>query len=213
MTQAYIRELVHIAQTELPQLQYDLQNASTHMTLQAACQRLFNIVTYVVYHQITSASEQGNVAASQMPPSRPAPPPAPPAPAPQMAPQMAPAFHPMVPTAAPLPPPPMIHQPATMPSAALSDAQGANIQPGVTNVIITAQGTRVLNPNGGTTVLPPGEAVDLAAATGRPIPPPAPPGVAQVVLPPGGGLTPDVLAALSSRQGTPPVAPEEPPTT
>ena len=74
-----------------------------------------------------------------------------------------------------------------------------NVQPGVTNVVITPHGTRVIAPTGASTVLPAGEAVDLAASTGRPIVPPAPPGVDNIVLPPGGGLTPDVVAALVSR--------------
>ena len=63
-------------------------------------------------------------------------------------------------------------------------------------VVITPQGTRVIPPVGGQAVtLPPGSAVDLVGM-GRPVPPPAPPGVAQVVLPPGGVLTPEAAAAL-----------------
>ena len=71
----------------------------------------------------------------------------------------------------------------------------------VAEVYVTNQGTKVIPPGGSgpTVVLPPGAAVDLTATTGRPVPPPAPPGVSQVVLPPGGGMTPEVAAALAGR--------------
>ena len=79
-----------------------------------------------------------------------------------------------------------------------------NVQPGVTNVIITAQGTKVITPSGTTSVVPPGEHVGLEATLGTPPQPFVEPGVATVILPPGGGLSPEVAAALAGRSGQAP---------
>jgi len=84
------------------------------------------------------------------------------------------------------------------------------IQPGVANVVITANGITAIAPSGQRTTLPPGEAVPIEATSGAPPEPPeAPEGVAQVVLPPGGGMTPELLAAIGNRsQDQPPQEPE-----
>jgi len=193
MSQKYLRELVEFAQKTIPELEYSFRNASTHYALQDACQKQFNVISYMLHHIIYAAYENGVLPAAPVNP--PAPPPmlvaAPPPP---------PAF--ATPIGAPaLPPPAIISQPALASPTSLDGAPVVDVQPGITNVIITPQGTRVVAPSGAATVLPPGEHVDLAAASGIPVLPDAPPGVAQVVLPPGGGISPDVLAALASRSG------------
>jgi hypothetical protein len=98
-----------------------------------------------------------------------------------------------------LPNPSMIEPPTITPSQMPSIAE-VNTVPGITNVIITPQGTKVIAPSGAATILPAGEAVDLAASTGRPDLPPSPPGVENIVLPPGGTFTPELTTALGSRQ-------------
>jgi len=191
MSQKYLRELIDFAQREIPTLQYDFQQASTLYSLQSACQRQFNILTHMLHHIIYAAYENG--VAPTAPPTPVAqvlaPVVAPPPPAHITAPMIAPA----------LPPPSAIPQPALSPAADLAGTPNVDVQPGVTNVIITPHGTRVVAPTGAATVLPPGEHVDIAAATGIPVPPDAPPGVTQVVLPPGGSIGLETLAALSNR--------------
>lgn len=107
-------------------------------------------------------------------------------------------------------PPPLSMVPSFHPSASLPGMPDVPIQPGAFNVVITPQGTRTVSPTGTTAMLPPGVPVGPDVLYGRPEPPPAPPGVAQVVLPPGGGMTSDTLAALTGRSND---TPPEPPTT
>lgn len=196
MASMYLRELVDFAQREVPLLQSDLQNASTQYALQATCQRMFNIMTYMLHHAIHAAYEDGSVPAAPPAPA-PAPPPPVAAPVPQAPVYTHPAGLPR------LPAPSVITQPVagqphdpSMPDVPL--------QAGVTNVIITAQGTKVVSPTGATSMVPPGEHVGLEATQGIPPQPYAEPGVPTVVLPPGGGMSPDVLAALASRTGQAP---------
>lgn len=196
MSQKYLRELVDFAQKEIPLLNNDFQNASTLYALQAASQRLFNLTTYMLHHLIHAAYEGG---------SSPAAPPAPPAPpAPVVAPTPpAPAF--VAPSGMPrLPSPSLISQPVPVAATNIPGSPELNIQPGVTNVVITQQGTKVVSADGAITMVAPGEPVGLDATTGRPAVPEAPPGVANVVLPPGGGFTPELAAALASRTGDTP---------
>ena len=191
MSQKYLQELVQFAQTEIPLLKYDFQNASTHMTLQAATQRLFNLTTYML-HNIIHAAYEDSCMVTTYPAAQPVPaaPPAPPPP-----PVIAAAPHKRMPH---LPNPAMIEQPSPAPEQ-IPGTNEVCITPGMTNVVITPHGTRVIAPSGVATVVPPGEAVSLDATTGRPEVPPAPPGVDNVVLPPGGAFTPEIAAALGSR--------------
>ena len=110
-----------------------------------------------------------------------------------------------------IPPPPMITQPEPAPAQMPGIPGVPDIAPaGVAQVVITPTGTRVI-PAGGTgpsVVLPPGSAVDLATMTGKPDLPPAAPGVAQVVLPPGGAMPTEVAAAIASHPAPPPPAPQ-----
>jgi len=189
----YLPELVKIAQDEMLSLQYDIQNASTTFTLQAATQRLFNIVSYLLHDAILDAY-------SRMPQMSAIP--AAPAQA-QQAPIPEGAAHVPVMYAGMLPPPPIVTQPTPASMNAAPSIPGVqDIAPSnVASVMITPQGTRVIPASGAgpAVTLPPGSAVDLATMTGRPDLPPAPPGVAQVVLPPGGALPPEVASALAAR--------------
>ena len=191
MSQKYLQELVQFAQTEIPLLKYDFQNASTHMTLQAATVRLFNLTTYMLHNLIHTAYESSiDVTAKPAAQPVPAAPPAPPPP-----PVVAASPRGRMPY---LPNPTMIEQPSLAPEQ-VPNMNEVCITPGVTNVVITPHGTRVIAPSGVATVVPPGEAVSLDATTGRPEVPPAPPGVDNVVLPPGGAFTPEITTALGSR--------------
>lgn len=199
MNSPYKAELLRLAQEELPFLQADMQNASTHYSLQECCQRLFNITANIIYCILTDEAEAPAQTRPQVAAQRPVR-------APQAAPRQA-VRAPVAPSSTPrLPPPPFISQPnPAVSQVGIPDAQGATIQPGVTNVIIGQQGTTVISPTGAQTVLPPGEAVDLAASMGiDPEPPMAPEGVDNIILPKGGGFTPDVMAALANRTGAPP---------
>ena len=197
MSNKYLRELVDFAQREVPLLNTDLQNASTQYALQSTCQRMFNIMTYMLHHVIHAAYEDGAI-----PPAPPAPAPAPPPP-PVVAPvPQAPAF--TQPAGMPrLPPPTVITQPmAGQPhDPSMPDVP---LQTGVTNVIITPQGTKVVSPNGSTSMVAPGEHVGLEVTQAGPPQPFVEPGVATVILPPGGGLSPEVAAALAQRTGQAP---------
>jgi hypothetical protein len=181
MSTQYVNDLVKFAREELPALHHDMQNASTQYTLWSACQRLFNIVSVLLHHNILEAYEK-------LPPG---------------------ATLPATPTA--IPPPPMIVQPEVAPAMipGLPGSGIPDIAPaGVAQVVITPTGTRVI-PAGGTgpsVVLPPGSAVDLATMTGKPDLPPAAPGVAQVVLPPGGAMPAAVADAIAGHPAPPPPA-------
>jgi hypothetical protein len=183
----YTEKLVEFAR-ELPQLQYDMQNASTQNALWLVCQKTFNILQYVLHHAIVEAYQSQPEAATASQPA--------PAPAPAMS-TIPPAFSsgPTLPSVGSLPPPNPITQPGLAPSQAPGFPDVA--ASGVAEVVITPQGTRVIPPVGGQAVtLPPGSAVDLTGIGHPPVPPPAPPGVAQVVLPPGGAMTAETAAAM-----------------
>jgi len=97
-----------------------------------------------------------------------------------------------------LPPPPALAGQA--PPAGVQGIPDAPHQPGVANVTITPQGTHVITASGNRSVLPPGVAVPAEATSDDPpVPPEAPEGVENVVLPPGGGMSPDVAEALARR--------------
>ena len=193
MTTEFLPQLIQLAQVggELASIQNDLQNASTTLALQDVVKRLFNVVSLHLYHSIhDSLNQQGAV------PQQPA---AEPVRAPvtvqsSLSPQSAIHSNFGLPGLSRLP---SISQPGLAPAA-------SNGMPGITpsdvaTVVITPQGTQVI-PVAGTgapITLPPNVAVDLTHMTGRPELPPAPPGVAQVVVPPS--ISPEVAAALAAR--------------
>ena len=172
----YLPNLIQFAR-ELPQLQHDMQNASTQNTLWKSTQQLFNIVSYLLHHAIVDAYNNmpaGNPEPAAVPAASPAPTPIAPAP--------------VIPIGA-LPFPPTITQPGLAPP---QTPGMPDIAPSGVTEVIPAGGA------GPAVVLPPNVAVD-ATHLGKPEPPAAPPGVAQVILPQGGALPPDVAAALASR--------------
>jgi hypothetical protein len=207
MPSPHLRELIRIAREDMKGLQYDVQNASHPLALRPICERMFEIMGLLLHHVIIESVEniqppQVTTAVPPAPPPRTAPAPAAPvpvAPVPVALPRPArPVANPVA-DALGLPPPPSFAQP-TPAIPAVPGMPSAQAQPGVANVFLTTQGTEVVAATGAKTVLPAGAAVDLAASAGLPPePPPAPPGVEQVILPPGGGMTPEMEAALAGR--------------
>ena len=193
MASPHLKELIRIAREDMVGIQYDLQNASHPLALRPVCERMFEIMGLLLHHVVIESVE--NTMQNLPMPTPPAPAPAP------VIPVVVP--RPARPATAidvlGLPPPPSMTQPAPAVSA-VPGMPSAQAQPGVTNVFLTTQGTQVVAPSGAKTMLPAGSAIDLAASAGTPPElPPAPPGVAQVVLPPGGGITPEIEAALAGR--------------
>lgn len=58
MNNKYLSTLVQIAKTEIPQLNYDITNASTLFTQQKCLERLTVIVTYLLHHTILNSGSQ-----------------------------------------------------------------------------------------------------------------------------------------------------------
>jgi hypothetical protein len=210
----YLQLLIQIAQ-EMPGLQYDIEHASTPLAMMPLMGKLCQNVTLILHHVIIDSVERGG-AVVQRPAAAPA------APAPQAAPppprhtvpvptpiaqSLPPHLPPQRPVSLPyLPPPVPLASPALpAPPSVVADIPAA---PGTVNVVITPQGTSVTTPQGVQSRLPPGAPVPLELAADLPAePPPAPDGTVQVILPRGGAMPPDVLAALSSRSTDAPPAP------
>jgi hypothetical protein len=204
MPSPHLKELIRIAREDMKGLQYDVQNASHTLALRPICERLFEIVGLLLHHVVIESVEtlQMNPPTMAVSPAPPRPvtmAPVPVAPVPVALPRVVrPVANPVA-DALGLPPPPSFAQP-TQAVPAVSGMPSAQAQPGVANVFLTTQGTEVVAATGAKTVLPAGAPVDLAASAGLPPePPPAPPGVEQVILPPGGGMTPELEAALAGR--------------
>jgi hypothetical protein len=189
----HLPKLIQLSK-ELPTLMYDAENATGPYQLREVCQKLVSIVGYLLQDVILDAyAGTSSAAPSAVPPpvSR----------------RIAPATATPMVGFPPMPNLPDISRPLPHASSPLSSVAGdVPIQRGVTNVIITEGGTTVFSPGGNRSVLPPGEAVSLEVSADLPPElPEAPEGVANVVLPPGGGMSPDVLAALAGRsQDEPP---------
>ena len=201
MTTEYLPHLIQLAQVggELASIQHDLQNASTTLALQDVVKRLFNVVSLHLYHSIHDAVDRTNAQGPAHPQAAAEPVyvPAPVQQAPALSPQA--SMHSSFGLPNLLARPPIISQPGLAPTS-------SNGMPGITasdvpNVEITPQGTRVIPPTGAGApiTLPPNVAVDLTHMAGRLELPPAPPGVAQVVVPQGGAVTPELAAALAAR--------------
>ena len=204
MTSPHLTELHRFATVEMPSLRHDVHNAVTPLSIREVNIKMFSLMERMLHHMILESVDRlqdGQPSAPlPPPPPRPAAPPFVPAPIrtlPRPATPAAPAG------LAPLPP---LLDPGQVPfptSPALPGSPDRSVQPGVANVFVTTSGTQVITPDGAQVALPPGAAVDLAATTGQPELPPPPEGGVNVVLPPGGGLTPEVAAALAGRL-TPP---------
>jgi len=191
MSSPYFNYLIQIAQEELPQLQFDLENASTVLGLQAAVKRMHNTLTYLVHHAILDAYPRYAAAAAAAPRQAPvqapmqhaqapyAPPQAPYAP-PQAPPTYAhpapvghapptmhyPHLQPAAPVAPMMPGPPAGMPP--LPVFALPGSAPVSPQQRVVDVYVTPTGTRVVPPGGmaPAVVLPPGVPVDAAGWAG-----------------------------------------------
>jgi hypothetical protein len=204
----YIPILEKMAREEIPSLQFDVQSATNTYQLREVLTRALNILSYVVHDRVLdeyAARSPQPPAPTRMVP-RQAPPPPPQVQAVPPAPPAPRAVSPQLPA---LPPPISAVQPGPSPTIQ-GVPSDAIVRKGETNVIITAHGTTVVGPGGQTSSLAPGEPVPAELTSGLPpVPPPAPEGVANVVLPQGGaGLTPDVEAALANLSAD---RPPEPP--
>lgn len=197
----HLPRLIKMVNEEVPSLKYDITNASGPYQLREICEKLLVMVDYLLHHIIEDA---GGAPRAAVPAPRPVPPPPPPPP-------------PLLPMPAPPPgmarlrPPIDVAQPAPASRPAMDSSLPSDVpvQPGITNAFITPQGTTVVAPTGARSTLPPGMAVPIEISAGLPPePPPAPDGVAQIVLPPGGGMTPELEAALAGRSKDEPPASE-----
>jgi hypothetical protein len=178
--------IIEIAQVHLPQLEHDIDNASTLFTLQAAVKQLHQFTVYVTHHLVLLA--QAELEASMPRPQAPAPPPQPQRPI--VAPMRVPPPASAIATLAL----PKLAGPNPMAAAAPAQGQGQRIM----EVSITPQGTNVTLPGGAAVTLPPGTPVAGLEEASRPILT----GPNDVVLPPGGsGLTPETAAALAAAGG------------
>jgi len=201
----YLRDLVDIARREIPALEYDIQNASTPLALRPSVEKMFSILRTMLYQLIELAyspsSQPTAPATAAASPIAPAPAPKPIAPAVPVSRPVAQPARPATSSDA------LLSSLPPLPSSSPSVPQGhptipgaPEPQAGVTNVTITPQGTHVVAPTGARSQLPPGVPVDLTASTGAPPElPEAEPGVTQVILPPGGGMSPEVAQALAAR--------------
>lgn len=181
----YLPELVRIAKTDMPNLQYTVQNASTTLALREAVENLFRITWTILAHVIEDGIAQAKTSRGPIAPAPTTPTPAP-APATVVSPRVNPSEV-LDDLVSSLPPPPNLNplRRGVTNVEVQPGVPNVDIQPGVTNVVITSQGTQVIAPTGARAVLPPGSPVDLATSSGAaPELPPAPPGVEQVVLPP-----------------------------
>jgi hypothetical protein len=211
MSSKYLPNLIQIAQEELPQLQYTLDNASTVLALQDAVKRQHNIITYLIHHAILSSPEiQSRVAAPARPVQQHV--------APQQPVYQIPPGYRLVRDDQPMMPPAVGVAPATthyphtgqmipatppIPHGTVGElpiiplaAPGAPAPVGgnVADVTITRHGTRVVAPGGQAMTLPPGVPVD---ATGGSTPD-------GIILPPGGAMTEEMEAALAAARSAPP---------
>lgn len=182
----HLPDLITLAKTEIPVLENDILSATGPYQLRDVCTKLINIVKYLLHDAILDSQP-----ASALPAAAPAPPPPP---------RPIPVSRPAVAGLPGLPSLGAAAQPARAPAPTVGVPSDVPIQRGVTNVVITPQGTVAVSPSGNRSVLPPGEAVPLeATADVPPSPPEAPEGVENIVLPPGGGMTPELAAALAGR--------------
>lgn len=225
MPSPYLNNLIQIARVDLPQLAHDLENASTIYTVQEAAKRMHNIVTYLVHHVILSdpSTIAAAAAAAQQQQQAPA---LPPPPAgyryvrgndgrvylaavtggPQQAPTVghAPAVdhYPSQIPAVPMAPPNQLGV-GGLPLVSLTPLGASTPEaptPGqgsrVAEVTITPQGTRVALPGKPAMTVPSGVPVDATGGVGN---------GADVVLPEGGAMPPEVAAALARRSTEPPM--------
>lgn len=189
MPTPYYQQLIQLVQPggELEQLQHNVENASTALAQRETNQRMFNLNANLIYHCIALTEElvrRGILPRGQQAVPAPAPVPAPP---------------PAAPAYSPFPAPPSIAMLRPSAPSAPSGFPGTNeiSATDVPQVVITPSGTKVIPPAGSgaaPVVVPPNTPVRLDQLT-----PASPP--LGAVLPQGGVMTPELEAALGTRQG------------
>ena len=193
MPTPYYQSLIQLVQPggELEQLQHDVENASTALAQRETNQRMFNLNANLIYHCISLTEELIRLRVLQRGQQ------AAPTPTPVIAPApAAPAYYTF-----PAPPSIAMLRPSA-PSASAGLPGTSEISPtDVPQVVITPSGTKVIPPAGSgaaAVVVPPNTPVRLDQVGGPPAPAAPPPGI---VVPQGGIVTPELAAALASRQG------------
>jgi hypothetical protein len=131
--------LLTTIKTEIPSLEYDLQNGSTHYGLQLCTQRMFRLLK-VVLAEVVSLG--GDSPSSESSAGR----------------KIPPEAQTLVRRLVEPPPPP---PPPASVGPILADLPTAPA--GVANVVITPNGTQVLSPGGRVTRLDPGAPVEISA--------------------------------------------------
>ena len=199
------------AQQSLPYLAYDIQNSTQPLALKGVVEKIFNLTADVIYLLLevvseTSASspaptQVGTIPAvavtSYRPPTGHEPPLQMPGPS---------AYSQVPNYQNPFTVPPMITQPMIFAPASAGMPEMPPCRPGELNVTITSAGTTVIPPTGGQPiVVPPHEPVDVNALMAPAVPPPAPPGVMNVVLPRGGV---QAVVAQNSQPGGTSISPD-----
>lgn len=178
----YVTSLIHIVNVEMPELDYNIGNASTIFTQQSCLKQMHNILMYMLHHQIIDAGAS-------------------PDPVPTPAQQRAALMQRAVPE---------LRSQAQLPRFPTTGNQQPSPEPGpsaVTEVVITQNGTKVIPPggNGPTMNLPPGANVDATFGqvnqrrTNVPLPPPPyvnESGLVEVVVNPE--ISPETAAALAA---------------
>lgn len=209
----YFNHLLNLAQVDMPEIQHNLEGASTVLALQAEVKRLHKCLNFLMHHVLLDGNDKYNF-------EQPAPPVAPPVQQPQV-----PQFHRQYshPGSVGTPPAtsyypglqPQVHVPAIIPQYQPPPvfAQPQPLGRGVAmDVVITPEGTQVSTPTGQVVRFAPGQEVNVnpTPAYNHPQYAPAPPAPAQhipasgdVVLPQGGAFTPEVERALSAARENP----------
>ena len=196
MPTEYLPHLIQLAQVggELASIQNDLQNASTTLALQDVVKRLFNVESLHLYHSIHDAVNRDGQQAVE-PVRQPAPAPVQQAPAlsPQASmhssfglPGLIPNRPPIISQPGLAPPPPTACPASRRPTSPTCDHSPGD--PG--DPRSRDRGTDHPAPQRGGRFRPHVRPAQL---------PLAPPGVAQVVVPAGGAVTPELAAALAAR--------------
>jgi hypothetical protein len=155
--------LLHIAQNEFPSILYDLQQGTATIPLQQACLKLAKVVQVLLYDHLHD--QEGEARAAHSLAANP-PAPAPVAPAPAAAPS-APVITPQQSPASSSGLPPLDTDPQSIASAAnvvqIPGLPPVEIDPSVTNVVVTPQGSRVIAGPGAPGAEPPKDPSGLPA--------------------------------------------------
>jgi hypothetical protein len=186
----------------MAELKYDAENGSTIFTSQAVVKKIVHLLEVLLQHVIIETPNlQQRIA---QPPPRPVAPPAPVYQQPVYAqPMQAPVGYPAPVQHFPgLQPQVQVAPPAFHPGYAggLNNFGPSGAPSNVTEVMITPTETRVIPPAGQPIVVPPGYPVDTVAFGTAQVAPtvPGPAIEGEIILPKGGGMTAEVIAAINA---------------